>query len=155
MQEPSTDKDEENVKKFNEAVGATIPEKPATPAAPAAGAPAAAAPAGAPAGGAAAAQDIDPALRAVLAQWLGGREVMGSECTFSRLKWWGDAENMPVLLFISLAPLVWISFLEIDHSSLGQWFPATECLWWSRLMSIHYKITVFSFTLEKETRGNL
>lgn len=49
---------------------------------------------------------------------------MGSECTFSRLKWWGeivdltsdDAENMPVLLFISLAPLFWISFFEIDHS---------------------------------------
>ena len=40
--------------------------------------------------------------------------MMGSECTFSRLKWRGeivdltsdDAENMPVVLFISLAPLV-------------------------------------------------
>lgn len=77
MQEPSTDKDEENVKKFNEAVGATIPEKPATPAAPAAGTPAAAAPAGAPAAGAAAAQDIDPALRAVLAQFLTQQPAAG------------------------------------------------------------------------------
>lgn len=76
---------------------------------------------------------------------------MGSECTFSRLKWWGeivwfasgDAESMPVLLFISLAPL-----LFLKSSSLGQWFPATECLLWSQLMSgmqytrVHYSIGV-------------
>mmetsp|Transcript_40109 Transcript_40109/g.74784 ORF Transcript_40109/g.74784 Transcript_40109/m.74784 type:complete len:285 (-) Transcript_40109:128-982(-) len=66
MQEPSEEKDEENVKKFNEAIGATIPDKKAggatavvTPAAPSVAAPAAA-----PAG------DIDPQLRAVLTQFL-------------------------------------------------------------------------------------
>jgi len=73
MQEPSTDKDDENVKKFNEAVGATIPEKPANaaaaPAAPTPAAAAAATPA-APGGAAPGAQEIDPALRAVLTQFL-------------------------------------------------------------------------------------
>lgn len=69
MQEPSTDKDDENIKKFNEAVGATIPEKPAAatpaaaPATAAAAAPGAAAPAPA-------TQEIDPQLRAVLTQFL-------------------------------------------------------------------------------------
>lgn len=67
MQEPSTDKDDENIKKFNEAVGATIPEKPTAATATPAATPAAAAPAAA---GAAATQEIDPQLRAVLTQFL-------------------------------------------------------------------------------------
>lgn len=62
MQEPKEDKDADNMKKFNEAVGATIPDKktggaaaaPATSASPAAGATPA----------------IDPALRAMLSQLL-------------------------------------------------------------------------------------
>jgi len=65
MQEPKDDKDDENVKKFNEAIGATIPEKKAG-SAPAAAATPAAAPAAAGAGG----QQIDPALRAMLTQFL-------------------------------------------------------------------------------------
>lgn len=77
MQEPNGDKDEERVKTFNDAVGATIPEKgtagPASAAAPAAAAPAAPATAGA-------AQEIDPQLRAVLEQPLGGHlEVDAAE----------------------------------------------------------------------------
>ena len=65
MQEANGEKDEERVKTFNDAVGATIPEKgPASAAASATTA--AAAPATA-----AAAQEIDPQLRAVLAQPLG------------------------------------------------------------------------------------
>eukprot|EP00440_Ansanella_granifera_P075708 gb/GFBE01082152.1/.p1 GENE.gb/GFBE01082152.1/~~gb/GFBE01082152.1/.p1 ORF type:complete len:286 (+),score=104.33 gb/GFBE01082152.1/:1-858(+) len=60
MQEPKDDKDDENIKKFNEAVGATIPEKKAGSAT-AAAAPAAAAPGGG---------QIDPQLRAMLSQFL-------------------------------------------------------------------------------------
>eukprot|EP00438_Fugacium_kawagutii_P024594 Skav200062 [mRNA] locus=scaffold838:60928:65286:+ [translate_table: standard] len=57
--------DDENIKKFNEAVGATIPEKPATPAVPQPGSTRATGGAAAPA-----TQEIDPALRAVLTQFL-------------------------------------------------------------------------------------
>jgi len=64
MQEPKDDKDAENIKKFNEAVGATIPEK-KTGASGAAAAPASSA---APAAGGTPA--IDPALRAMLSQLL-------------------------------------------------------------------------------------
>lgn len=68
MQEPKEDKDAELVKKFNEAIGAKIPEKgaPKPAAAPAAGATAAAAPTGA----GAAAAPVDPQLRAILQQFL-------------------------------------------------------------------------------------
>jgi len=59
MQEPKTDKDEELMKKFNETIGATIPEKGA--AKPAAGAaPAPAAPGG----------PMDPQMKAILEQFL-------------------------------------------------------------------------------------
>lgn len=75
MQEPKDDKDAENVKKFNEAVGATIPEK-KTGASGAAAAPASSA---APAAGGTPA--IDPALRAMLSQLLqqqGGQGAAGA-----------------------------------------------------------------------------
>eukprot|EP00933_Yihiella_yeosuensis_P080582 TRINITY_DN94034_c0_g1_i1.p1 TRINITY_DN94034_c0_g1~~TRINITY_DN94034_c0_g1_i1.p1 ORF type:complete len:289 (+),score=106.42 TRINITY_DN94034_c0_g1_i1:113-979(+) len=68
MQEPKDEGDAELIKKFNDAIGATIPEKGSKPAAApaaAASAPAAGAPAAA-AGGA----EVDPALRAILAQFL-------------------------------------------------------------------------------------
>merc|ERR1719272_136323 len=61
MQEPKTDKDEELVKKFNEAIGATIPEKGAAkPASGAAAAPALAA------GLAGANAQMDPQIRAIV-----------------------------------------------------------------------------------------
>lgn len=78
MQEPNSkaDKDEELVKTFNEAVGAKIPEKGATPAAaPATGAAAAPAPAGGLPG--AANQPVDPQLRAILQQWLAEQPAAG------------------------------------------------------------------------------
>lgn len=65
MQEPKTEKDEENIKKFNEAIGATIPEKGA-PKPAAAAAPAAAA--GLP--GAAGQQAMDPQIRAIVEQFI-------------------------------------------------------------------------------------
>lgn len=63
MQEPKTDKDEELMKKFNETIGATIPEKgaakPATALAPAAGLP-----------GAGANAPMDPQIRAIVEQFI-------------------------------------------------------------------------------------
>lgn len=63
MQEPKDDKDEELVKKFNEAIGATIPEKGAPK-------PAAGGAAPAPAAAAAAGQQMDPAIRAMVEQFI-------------------------------------------------------------------------------------
>merc|ERR1719440_215229 len=64
MQEPKTDKDAELIKKFNEATGAKIPEKGAPK--PATSAPAAAPAAGLPGANA----SIDPAIRAMVEQFI-------------------------------------------------------------------------------------
>lgn len=63
MQEPKTDQDAEFMKKFNEAIGAKIPEKGAPKPAGAAAAPA-------PAAGLAANAPIDPAIRNIVAQFI-------------------------------------------------------------------------------------
>lgn len=76
LQEPDASGDEELIKKFNEAVGAKIPEKGEKSAG---GAQAAAAAGGAPAPAAAAAAggEVDPALRAVLQQFLENQGQQG------------------------------------------------------------------------------
>lgn len=63
MQEPKDDKDAENIKTFNETIGAKIPEKGAPK-------PAAAAATPAPSAGLAANQPIDPAIRNIVAQFI-------------------------------------------------------------------------------------
>lgn len=70
MQEPKSDGDDELVKKFNEAIGATIPDKKARTAA--------SAPAQAPAAGAGGQVEVDPRLREVLQQFLMGDGTQGS-----------------------------------------------------------------------------
>jgi len=64
MQEPKEDGDAELIKKFNEAIGATIPEKKPKESVPAPSATSSTAPAAAPA------TEVDPALRAILSQFL-------------------------------------------------------------------------------------
>jgi len=70
MQEPKSEKDEELIKNFNEAVGAKIPEKGSAP-------PSTGAPTG-PTGGQ---QPIDPALRAILSQILAQQGGQGGPRT--------------------------------------------------------------------------
>jgi len=73
MQEPKDDKDAENVKKFNEAIGATVPEKKAASTTPAAPAAAGSTPAASP--------QIDPALRDMLTQFLAQQGGQATERT--------------------------------------------------------------------------
>merc|ERR1740130_1974506 len=74
MQEPKTDKDDDFVTKFNEAIGAKIPEKGAPKPAAATGA---AAPAAAGVPGAAGAA-MDPAIQAVIAQFIASQGQQGA-----------------------------------------------------------------------------
>jgi len=94
MQEPDESGDAEIVRKFNEAVGATIPDKKSGGAA----APAAAA------GGAAAGGDVDPALRAVLQQFLQNQPAQGA------------ARAAPLPLSAVLTPEICTSLMADDEA---------------------------------------
>lgn len=98
MQEPKTDADQELMKKFNEAIGATVPVAGARPQAPAP-VPAASGNAGA-AGNASAASvaAVDPRLRSVLQQFLAADAAAGSR-------------NPPIPLSAVLTPDVLTSLL--------------------------------------------